>query len=294
MKRRNGTQSGKLWRLSAAFSALLFFALLWVVLDSLFAFSEDAHLTEVQIPDFCGLQEESLAFSDWMEVRMEYRYDEEVPTGVVMRQSPRAGSTRKLSAQHPRCGIALVVSLGADRSPLPRVAGQDVRAALELLRSQGYVVETVMETGPYPEGTVLSSEPSAGMMMPRGATVILTVSAGEPTQTVTVPDVRGLTRSEALIRLWLSRLTVAEVVEEASDAERGSVIRQSHQPGTVVMAGTKVTIYVSREIDPKEESINEEKELCIGEAEGSSGATADCLRCTCSPTDTNVPHRWTG
>ncbi len=247
MERRNGKQLVRSWQLSAVFSALLFVAMLWVVLDSLFAFSEDAHLYEVKIPDFCGLKEEELTFSDWMDVRIAYRYDDEVPVGIVLRQSPRAGSARKLSAQHPRCGIALVVSLGTDCIPLPNVAGQDVRAATELLRANGFAVETVLETGPYPEGSVLESEPCAGTMLQRGGTVILTVSAGEPTQTVTVPDVCGLSRGDALIRLWLSRLAVAEVVEEDSDVEGGSVIRQSYQPGTVVMAGTKVTIYVSRE-----------------------------------------------
>ena len=75
----------------------------------------------------------------------------------------------------------------------------------------------------------------------------LTVSAGEPAVTVTVPNVVGLTRADALIRLWLCQLSVGSVIEEISAEEAGSVIRQSHQPGTVVMSGTKITLYVSME-----------------------------------------------
>ena len=65
--------------------------------------------------------------------------------------------------------------------------------------------------------------------------------------TVTVPDVRGLSRSEALMQLWLAQLSVLDVIEEDSVEEPGVVIRQNYLPGTVVMAGTKLTLYVSRE-----------------------------------------------
>ena len=56
-----------------------------------------------------------------------------------------------------------------------------------------------------------------------------------------------MSRADALIRLWLCQLNVGEVVETPSDAPAGTVIRQSHAEGTVVLPGTKITIYVSQE-----------------------------------------------
>ena len=50
----------------------------------------------------------------------------------------------------------LTVSLGREQVELKNVAGMDVREAVELLRADGFAVDTVMQTGPYPEGTVLS------------------------------------------------------------------------------------------------------------------------------------------
>ena len=66
-------------------------------------------------------------------------------------------------------------------------------------------------------------------------------------KTVAVPNLCGLSRADALIRLWLCQLNVGEVVEVPSGEPSGTVIRQSHAEGTVVLPGTKITIYISQE-----------------------------------------------
>ena len=75
--------------------------------------------------------------------------------------------------------------------------------------------------------------------------MLLSVSAGTPNKTVEVPNLVGLSRSDALVKLWLAELSVAEVTEEPSLLPVGSVIRQSHVAGTLVSAGTPVTLVVS-------------------------------------------------
>lgn len=236
------------WRWAALFSLILGISAVWIVFDNLFApFGEDA--VSVEIPNLCGKVLEDIELADWMELETEYRYDTDAEAGVILSQSPVGGSRRKLTSQNPRCTLSLTVSLGEETVTLPDVMGQDFREVESKLRQMGLAVELETVAGAYPEGTVFAMEPRAGTVLPVGGTVKLSVSAGTPNKTVTVPDVRGLSRSDALVQLWLSQLAVGDVVEEISDAAEGTVIRQSHQPGTLVTAGTKVTLYVSRVIE---------------------------------------------
>lgn len=200
----------------------------------------------VEIPNFCGAEISAVAVDERFELQTEYRYDAETPAGVVLSQSPVAGSRRKLTAEVPQCTVALVVSLGEETLSLPDVVGKDARETVAALREMGFTVEVVTRPSAYPEGTILSMSPQGGTELPSGETVTLTVSAGTPSVTVTVPDLRGLSRSDALVQLWLAQLSAGDVIEEDSEKAIGSVIRQSHQPGTVVTAGTAVTLYISR------------------------------------------------
>lgn len=227
-------------------SFLLFISSVWVVFDELFE-PLDASIQTYTVPHFEGKREAEIRAEEWLEVEREYRYDADVPAGVVLSQSPSGGSLRKISADRPTCKLRLVVSLGEQTATLPNVVGEDVRVAESILRAVGFAVKCEISTGAYPEGEVFDMKPNGGTVLPVGETVTLYASAGTPAVTVEVPDLRGLTRGEALMRLWLSQLSVAEVLEEDSQAVAGTVIRQNYQPGTIVMAGTRLTLTVSRE-----------------------------------------------
>lgn len=238
----------KKWRWAAVLSFVLAMASGWIVFDNLFApFGEES--VSVEIPNLLGSVPEKSELEEWVELQTEYRYDADAPAGVVLSQSPMAGSLRKLTAESPRCTVSVVISLGEETLTLPDVVGKEMRETVSSLRSQGFAVETVMQTGAYPEGTILASEPRGGTEMPKGGKVVLTVSAGTPSKTVTVPDLRGLSRSDALVQLWLSRLSVDKVIEVDSEEAIGTVVRQSHQAGTVVAAGTRVSLSISHGIE---------------------------------------------
>lgn len=248
MGKRTGTQRIGVWRAVALLSFLLAVSVGWIVFDHLFSpFGEKS--VSVEIPDYCGRSLSDIEEPDWVELQTEYRYDPDAAAGVVLSQSPSAGSRRKLTAENPQCALSLVVSLGKETLTLPDVVGQDARETVTELRAKGFLVETVTKASSYPEGTILSMEPRGGTELPKGARVVLTVSEGYPNVTVTVPDLRGLTRSDALVQLWLSQLTAGEVIEIESDEAVGTVVSQSHRPGTLVVANTRVTLYVSRGIE---------------------------------------------
>ena len=232
------------WRRAAIVAAVLILAVGWITIDILLMPREKEPKT-VEIPDFCGLSVENLTREEWLDVDIEYRYDENTPAGVVFSQTPTAGSRRRL--HEGTCQVTVVVSLGRESILLPHMAGRDVYEVATELRNLGLVVNTVMKSSPREAGRVLESEPRAGESVPKGTTVTLTVSQGEKQSTVRVPQLVGLSRSDALIRLWLCQLNVGEVIEVPSDAPAGTVFRQSHAEGTVVLPGTKITIYISQE-----------------------------------------------
>lgn len=95
-------------------------------------------------------------------------------------------------------------------------------------------------------GMVVRQLPEAGSLIYPGDNVRIEVSLGR--ESVLVPDVRGLTRSEAVQAMDNARLAVSEVLLEISDAVPvGSVIRQFPEPGEAVQPFAEVTLYVSGE-----------------------------------------------
>lgn len=230
----------------AMLSFCLFLACAWIVFDRLFTpFAEE--LPTGTVPDYVGAVYETADFPEWLSPSVEYRYDADTPAGTVLGQLPAAGTVRKIGGERPACELRLTVSMGARCAVVPEdLAGEDVRIAAARLRDAGFAVETVVSTGAYPEGIVLSVSPRGGETVPYGSKVTLSVSAGAPAVTVTVPDLFGLTRADALVRAWISQLAVATVTEEESPYPAGTVIGQNYLPGTVVTAGTKLTIRVSK------------------------------------------------
>lgn len=234
------------WRRSALVAFALLLAVGWITVDILFQ-PREKEPTTVEIPNLCEMNVNSIDIPAWINVNIEYRYDENTPAGVIFAQTPTGGSRRRLAEDGEPCKVTVVVSLGRESIRLPQMTGRDVYEVATELRNLGLIVNTVAESSPREAGRVLQSEPKAGESVPKGATVTLTVSRGEEQKTVRVPQLCGLSRADALIRLWLCQLNVGEVVEMPSDAPAGTVFRQSHTEGTVVLPGTKITIYVSQE-----------------------------------------------
>lgn len=246
MQVREWLKDIRTWRRAAAIAAILILAVGWITVDLLLRPREKSPPT-VEIPNFCGLNVQSIKPEEQFAVDIEYQYDENTPVGIVFDQTPTAGSRRRLEEDGEPYRVTLLVSLGSESILLPHTVGRDVLEVATELRNLGLVVNTVMRSSPREAGRVLASEPQAGESVPKGATITLTVSQGEAQKTVEVPNLCGLTRSDALIHLWLCQLGVDEVIEAPSSAATGTVFRQSHAAGTVVLPGTKITVYISQE-----------------------------------------------
>ena len=95
------------------FAGILLIGTFLVTGDALFGVMRNRAKTVV-IPDFCGENLETVEPGETVELTVEYRYDENIPAGIVMRQDPEPGSVRKVNESHPKCAVRLYVSLGRE------------------------------------------------------------------------------------------------------------------------------------------------------------------------------------
>ncbi|HVF07186.1 MAG TPA: Stk1 family PASTA domain-containing Ser/Thr kinase [Actinomycetota bacterium] len=93
-------------------------------------------------------------------------------------------------------------------------------------------------------GIVLQQDPDpATELRTEGGVVTLTV--GVPLPLVVVPDLQGMTVSEAELELEANDLVLGDQFEEPSDFEEGEVTRSEPASGDEVEPGTPINIFVS-------------------------------------------------
>lgn len=225
------------------FALLFLFAISFTVADSLFGFLREDGVY-VTVPNFIGQKESLLVLPQWAVIEASYRFSDEAPAGVIINQAPAAGSRLKVGNGKKR-SLTLTVSLGTEEKTVPNVIGQDVREATATLRDHGFtVIKSYAAGGKSDE--VIAVAPAVGTALAVGGQVTVTVSRGESMQTVTVPDLMGLSRSQALLEVFQSGLSVETVSDEPSDSPDGTVIRQSPTAGSLVAPNTKIKLTVSQ------------------------------------------------
>lgn len=92
-------------------------------------------------------------------------------------------------------------------------------------------------------GKIVSQNPKEGEKVKEGSTITVYVSKGKGEGSV--PDLTGSMESEAQGTLEAAGFTLGDIKYEASEEEKGTIIRQSPEGGTNAEKGSKVTIYVS-------------------------------------------------
>jgi len=199
---------------------------------------------QVEVPNVSGQtreQAERTLDDAGLGVAVETRDSSDVPSDTVIETSPPAGESVKRGSQ-----VTLIVSSGPGRVSVPPVVGQQLNAAEQQLSAVGLASSTSEESSGRPAGEVISQSPDAGTRVDPGSTVALVVSSGpEPVTEVDVPNVVGLTRSDAVSNLRSSGLSPS-VQQETTDIQPqdGRVIDQNPAGGTTVDEGTTVVITV--------------------------------------------------
>ena len=139
----------------------------------------------------------------------------------------------------------LVFLLWPDRVTVPDVEGEpSAFAAQERLEQEGLTVSPAskneVRTDVEP-GTVISQTPAAGSEVDPGTVVTLLLARGA--RGTRVPDVRGLTPSEADQRLVSANLTLGNVAPELDP--KGEIASQVPVPGRIRGRGTPVNVILA-------------------------------------------------
>ncbi len=135
---------------------------------------------------------------------------------------------------------AYTITSASVQPPVPNVIGLTEAGARQDIASAGYTVGTVSSSfSSAVTGTVVSQNPSAGVVASAGSAVSFTVATGD----VIVPNVLGFSQKDATTALTALGL-VTQVGSQKACVNPGDVLIQSPQAGTAVAPGSTVHLTV--------------------------------------------------
>ena len=199
---------------------------------------------EITVPDVTGKQmtlARQILEDQHLRVTVAETYDASVPVGVVVSQTPEAGTMVKEER-----AITIYVSKGGEELEMPNLRGLNQSDAIDKLQQMGLRLGSAYETfSDEDSGTVISQDPRSGTRISKGQTVDITVSKGQKIKKVSVPDVKGVPVDRARTIIEGSSLSVGGTSEQESTQASGTVVSQSPAAGTEVDAGSSVRLVVS-------------------------------------------------
>jgi serine/threonine-protein kinase len=167
-------------------------------------------------------------------------YSSDVLANRIVSQSLDPGSDAEEGDR-----LSVILSLGPNLVPVPNVTGDTREAAQAALTEAGFEVrveKTYHDT--VPQGRVIEQSPDADARHEVGRPVTITVSRGRTP--VAVPDVTGLTESEATAILRAANVSVRVLEEFSTTVERDRVISQQPSAQETIREGGTVTVVVSK------------------------------------------------
>jgi eukaryotic-like serine/threonine-protein kinase len=195
----------------------------------------------VGVPNVEGL-ERDLAIQRIEQAELEAAVEEqpstEVEQGVVIEQTPPAGSRIAKGDT-----VTIVVSTGPREVEVPALAGRSYEEAVGVLEELGLEPRRVDVFSQRPPGIVASLDPKPGTLVDEGSTVTVRVSKG--TQLIPVPDVLQQSEDSASSELEAAGFQVEVVEAPSTDTPAGLVSAQSPDPGVEAERGSTVQITIS-------------------------------------------------
>ena len=193
-------------------------------------------LPKATVPDVRNLKE-SEAITALQQARLlpqVFEIESSKAAGRVMAQDPKPGTKVPQTTR-----VRINVSRGPKPVGVPSVTGLTFDQATQTLQDAGFVVGRSDVESNETAGNVVGSLPNEGTLLRPGQRVTLLVSKGP--QAISVPDVNGLARNDALVTLKAAGLVPIVVTRDTTDpTEDGVVVDQipialeQAQPGAVV------------------------------------------------------------
>ncbi len=169
--------------------------------------------------------------------------------GKIFEQRPDAGAIVKAGRR-----IQLSVSRGAVVDRVENFVGQDlneVKIHLQTLFASTRALLIVKEPPIYlfdkaPAGTILEQKPAPETELSSPVPLELVVSRGPEKAQIRVPDLVGLSITDAILQVEKSDLPVKFTMRPAGRSERaGTVVAQLPDPGSMISSIARVTVTIT-------------------------------------------------
>ncbi len=203
--------------------------------------------TSAKVPNVAGRKYEEavelLASARLAAYRVD-SYSSTVAVGFVESQLPTMGAQLQ-----PGAVVALAVSKGPapSQATVPRLAGLTESEAVAALSSAGFSGNAYRSySASVTAGSVATQSPAPGTSATYGSAVQYLVSQGPGTASVSVPDVKGLSRSEAEKRLTNAGLKPQVIEAPSVSVAKGMVASQMPPAGSKTAKGGVVGLLVSK------------------------------------------------
>ena len=200
------------------------------------------------VPDLIGMSEQEALTQglESFEYTVKYEYNPSMKEGCVISQSPPPNVERKLYTGTQKLLLKLTVNTAAPSTSIESVVGLGERDALLLLKNAGIEVTVIEEwSDTVPVGVVTYCSYASGDRLSVGQNILLKVSRGKKIPLVIVPELCGLSESDAIERLEKSGLAAGQIKYQSSDLPLGRVISQEYTGGTEIEMGKSVAFTVS-------------------------------------------------
>jgi serine/threonine-protein kinase len=194
---------------------------------------------KLPVPDVVGLtlqQAEARFKPHKLEVGSVEQVFSQKPEGVVISQSP----ADKDLPWHSK--VNLVVSKGPEPIEVPNVTGMSAADAAKAIEAAGFVPVTVKEySDDVDEGEVIGTDPPGGQVFGKGGDVRIIVSLGPEFEELKMPDLRGMSLSDAQAKLSGMGLR-NRVIQSCSGGS--TVVETDPIAGTTVRENDRVALFV--------------------------------------------------
>ena len=211
----------------------------------------------VRVPDVVGMKvanaESALAQVGLnLEKQNEGIYHSKVPKGKIISQTPNSGEMVKQTRN-----VTVTVSKGPAVINLPDLTGKSLRQAEIILDNNKIKIgdKNFVYHDQVPNNYIIEQKPGPGEKMEVDDKIDLTISKGMKPNMVSMPNLIGLNREEALQKIKDNKLKAGKITEKMTKRFKADqVTKQQYRTGKMIAENTNVDLTISEGIINPENS----------------------------------------
>ncbi len=213
--------------------------------------------------------------------------DSDEPSGTIVDQSPAGGKIQKGGT------ITVYISAAQEKIEVPDVYGYEYTSAESVLKSEGFEVRITKEKSEDVEiGKVIRTKPKKGSKVEAGTVIEIIVATNEDVEPVEVPNLVGMTVSEARAALdEVGLILDTSRTEYRPSSSPANTIIGHELIGEMALPGTSLAVFVSTGRPPEttEEESTEDESTKENEDKTTKPSTTKKRETTVPTEPTTVP-----